>query len=104
MTKDEVFTSLVQKFTSENSVLVTQAVITREEFNALFVALRDAKKDEGRFARVEALVDALDAIAKDHALNATDRNWAEWVRDQHHGKSVAYLDCAKQIRSALKGE
>lgn len=53
---------------------------------------------------VEAAAKALDAIAKDHALNATDRNWAEWVRDQHHGKSVAYQDCVKQIRSSLKGE
>ncbi|TAA20339.1 hypothetical protein [Pseudoxanthomonas winnipegensis] len=87
MTKDEVFASLVQKFTSGNSTLVTQAVITRDEFHAMFLALRDAKKDEARLARVEALADEWDKTA-----------------EVTHYTSGMQVHCSEELRQALKGE
>lgn len=59
MTRDEVFTSLVQKFTSGNSTQVGQATITRDEFNALFIALRDCGHNTAALAAKDAELQAL---------------------------------------------
>ncbi|WP_337054037.1 hypothetical protein [Pseudoxanthomonas sp. USHLN014] len=101
MTKDEVFTSLVQKFCSGNSVPVTQAVITRDEFNALFLALRDAKHDEFRLVLIDRLVSRIEGVSDEWEAEGLSGGKRGAYAD---GRAESFRQAANLIRSALKGE
>jgi len=75
MNTDEVMESLKSKFTSGNSVAVSQSTITREEYKAILAYQQATKESE---ARIETLKKDADAISMIHLYFLTIECRGTW--------------------------
>ena len=81
MNTDEVMESLKDKFTSGNSIAVSQSTITREEYEAILAYQQATKESEAEIERLTSEVDRVMKIGLELELRVVELESEDTIRE-----------------------